>query len=137
MIKAIAIATFNSGPAMEELLVGLFRDTLEARYSADRQQGHVGRRHSERARREDVTEFVRHHAGEQKHQEGKPLPGRLRSARDPAGGENPAQKQQECDVDADRRSGDPADIERPRHGGLQAGSGWPLRNATNRLLSDR
>ena len=114
----------RAGDGDQEFLVRLLRDALEPSDAADRQQRHVRRRHAERARREDVAELVRHHAGKQQDEEGKspatPLSG---PPDDPAGGENPAQEQQEGDVDAHRRSGDPADIERPGHEGLRAKAG--------------
>jgi hypothetical protein len=67
-----------------------------------------------------VAEFMRHHAREQQDQKGKRLPRRFRTAGDPAGAEDPAEEQQEGDVDAHRRSGDRTYIEGPGHQGLQA-----------------
>jgi hypothetical protein len=110
----------RSGDGDQELLPRLLRDALEPSHAADRQQHHVGRRHAERARGEDMAELVRHHAGEQQQHEGERLPGRFRPARDPARHEDPAQEQNEGDVHENRRSGDPADIERPGHEGLRS-----------------
>jgi len=59
---------------------------------------------------------MRHHAREQQDQKGKRLPRNFRTAGDPTGPEDPAEEQQEGDVDAHRRSGDRADIEGPGHG---------------------
>ena len=83
----------RAGDGDQEFLVRLFRDALEASDSADRQERDVGRRHAERSRREGVAKFMRHDAREQEHQESETLPSRLRSARHPARGEDPAQKQ--------------------------------------------
>ena len=105
----------RAGDGDQEFLIRRFRDALEAGHAADRQQRHVGGRHAESARREDVTEFMRHHAREQQDQKGKRLPRRFRTAGDPAGAEDPAEEQQKGDVDAHRRAGDRADIEGPRH----------------------
>ena len=63
------MTTLTSGPGDgdEEFLARLFRDALEPRHAADRQQYHVGRPHAEGARGEDVAEFVQQHAQEQEH----------------------------------------------------------------------
>jgi len=106
------------GERNQQLLARLFRDAFQPRDPADRKQRHIRRRHSERARREDVPELVRQDAGKQQDHEGEAGPGRLRPARIPARDEDPAEKQHERDVDADRRTGDPADIHRPAHGAL-------------------
>ena len=59
----------RAGDRDQEFLARLLRDALEPRHAADRQQRHVGRRDAEGARREDVAELVRQHAGEQQQQE--------------------------------------------------------------------
>ena len=68
----------RAGDRDQEFLARLFRNALEPRHAADRQQRHVRRRHAEGARGEDVAELVREHAGEQQQHEGERLPGRLR-----------------------------------------------------------
>ena len=50
------------GDGDQEFLPRLFRDALELRHAADRQQRHVGRRDAEGARGEDVAELVQQHA---------------------------------------------------------------------------
>src|ERR1700693_79822 len=51
------------------------------RHAADRQQGDVGGRDPEGARREDVAEFMGEHAGEQQHHEEEAGPGLVGAAR--------------------------------------------------------
>ncbi len=99
----------------QELLPGLFGDALEVRHAADRQQRHRRRGHAKAARHENVAELVRHHATEQQQHESKRVERRFGAAGGVAGKENPAQKQQERDVQADDRAGDRADIDRPTH----------------------
>ena len=72
----------------------------------------------ERARGEDVPEFVQQHAQEQQHHEQEAAPGRLRASRDVAHAENPGEKQEERHMDADRRAGDRSDLQGPAHGNL-------------------
>src|SRR4051794_21915795 len=67
------------------------------------------------ARREDVPEFVRGHAGEQEHHEKEPEPGVLRAARSIVGNEDPAEEQQECNVHAHSGARDSADVQGPGH----------------------
>ena len=71
----------RAGDGDQEFLARLLGDALEPRHAADRQQRHVRRRDAERARREDVAELVRQHAGKQQDQEGESLPRRFRTAR--------------------------------------------------------
>ena len=59
----------RAGDGDEEFLARLLRDALELRHAADRQQRHIGRRHAESARGEDVAELVQQHAEEQQHHE--------------------------------------------------------------------
>ncbi len=51
----------------QKLLARLFRDARQPRHAADRQQGYIGRLHSERTCREDMAELVSEDAG--KHQD--------------------------------------------------------------------
>jgi hypothetical protein len=106
------------GNGDEKFLARLFRNALEPRHAADRQQDHVGRRDAEGARSKDVPELVQHHAKKQQQQEFKSVPGLLRASRNVADAENPGEKQQECHMDADRRAGDGPDVQRPAHDGL-------------------
>jgi hypothetical protein len=105
----------RSGDGDEKFLAGSFGDALEPRDAADRQQNNVWRSHPERARREDVAEFMQQDAQEQQHHEQEPVPGGLRSSGDVAHAENPGQEQKEGDMDAHRRAGDRSDIQGPRH----------------------
>ena len=59
-----------------------------------------------RARREDMAELVRQHAGEQQDHEREAGPRRLRTARNPVRDENPPQEQQERHMQAYGRAGD-------------------------------
>ena len=108
------------GDGDEEFFARLFRNALEPRYAADRQQDHVGRRHAESARCEYVAELVQQHTEEQQQEEYQSDPGFLRSAGDVAHAEKPGEKQHECHMDADRCAGDGPDIQRPAHGNLRA-----------------
>ena len=65
----------RAGDGDEEFLVRFFRDALEPRHAADRQQGDVGRGDAECARSEYVAEFMRQHADEQQDDEDQALPG--------------------------------------------------------------
>jgi hypothetical protein len=92
-------------------LARLLRDALELGDAADRQQRHIGRRHAEGARGEDVAELVQQHAQEQQHHEHEAVPGGGGAALAVAGGEDPGEKQQESEVDAHDRARHPADIQ--------------------------
>ncbi len=52
----------RSGDGDQEFLARLFRNALELRDAADRQQRDVGRRHAEITGGEDVAELVQQHA---------------------------------------------------------------------------
>ena len=67
--------------------------------------------HAEGAGGEDVAELVQQHAEEQQHHEDEAVPCGRRPARGVAGGENPGEKQQEGEVDADDRARHSADIQ--------------------------
>jgi Cyclic nucleotide-binding domain len=99
----------------EKLLARGFRDARKPRHAADRQQGDVGRRHPEGAGGEDVPEFMRDDARKQQHHKDERRPGGLRPARGIARGKDPAEKQQESDMHADRRSSDRSDVQGPGH----------------------
>ena len=101
----------RAGDRDEEFLPRLFRDALELSHPADRQQRHVGRRHAEGAGREDVAELVQQHAEKQQHHENEAVPCGGGAARGVARGENPGEKQQEGEVDADDGAGHLADIQ--------------------------
>jgi len=109
-----------AGNGDQELLARLFRNALEPRHAADRKQNHVRRRHAERARGEDVAEFVGEHAGKQQHHEDQAGHRRFGPAGGPARRENPDQEHEKSNVDFDRRAGDRADVHRPQHGGSPA-----------------
>src|SRR5579883_1631458 len=99
----------RAGDGDQEFLARPFRNALEPRDTADRQQDDVWRRHAEGTRSKDVAEFVQQHAQEQEHHEQEPAPGRLWPAGKVADAEDPGEKQKECHVDADRGAGDRAD----------------------------
>src|SRR5262249_48326103 len=81
-----------------------------------RQQGAAWCLTPEGTGRKDVAELVGQHAQEQEENEDEAVPGGFRAAGDVAGAPDPDQEQQERDVNTDRRPGDPANADRPRHG---------------------
>ncbi len=99
------------GDGDQEFLPWLFGNALELGDATDRQQCHVGRRHAEIARGEDVTELVQQHAKKQQQQKGDAVQGAGGAFGGVFGEENPGQKQDKGQVDADHRAGDLADIQ--------------------------
>src|SRR3979409_2604699 len=73
----------------EEFLQRFFRNALQPRNATDRKQDDIGCQNAEGARRQDVAEFMRQHAEEQKHHEEKAAPGRIGPGRDVASAQNP------------------------------------------------
>ena len=109
------------GDGDEKFLPRFFRNALELRHTADRQKGYVRRRHAEGASGKNMTELVQQYAEEQKQHKHKAIPGRRGASRGVAGCEDPGEKQQEGEVDADNGACHLADIQRPGHGFLV----WP------------
>ena len=60
------------GDRDDQFLRRLFRNALQPRHAADRQQRDVGRLDAVAPRREDVAELVQQHADEQQHDEETP-----------------------------------------------------------------
>jgi len=95
----------------EKFLAGFFRDALELRDAADRQERDVRRRDAEGACREDVPELVQQHTEEQQQHKRHAVPGARQSTRRVVGNEDPGEKNHEGEVDADNRARDATDIQ--------------------------
>ena len=70
----------RAGERHHDLLAGLFRHALQPRQAADRQERDVRRLDAVAPRRQRMAEFVRHHAGEEREDEGDALDRRVRPA---------------------------------------------------------